>query len=61
MGCTYNRDSSAGGAEVVIRAERLHEYESTKVVTDPKNSKPAKVKTTFEATEFLGKIVKFVP
>ena len=35
--------------------------ESTKVVTDPKSSKPAKVKTTFKATEFLGKIVKFVP
>ena len=39
----------------MTRAERLHEYESTKVVTDPKSSKPAKVKTKFEATEFLGK------
>ena len=35
--------------------------ESTKVVTDPKSSKPAKVKTTFKTTKFLAKIVKFVP
>ena len=35
--------------------------ESTKVVTNSKSNKPAKVKTTFEATQFLGKIVKFVP
>ena len=34
--------------------------ESTKVVTDPKSSKPAKVKTTFEATEFLGEIIRFL-
>ena len=34
--------------------------DSTKVVTDPKSNKPSNVKTTFEATEFLGKIVMFV-
>ena len=35
--------------------------DSTKGVTDSKSNKPTNVKTTFEATEFLGKIVMFVP
>ena len=35
--------------------------DSTKVVTDSKSNKPTNVKTTFEAIEFLGRIVMFVP
>ena len=35
--------------------------DSTKVVTDSKSNKQTNVKTTLEATEFLGKIVMFVP
>ena len=36
----------------LIKSDKVY-LESTKSVTDPNSSKPAKVKTTFEATEFL--------
>ena len=35
--------------------------DGTKVVTDSKSNKPTNVKTTFEATEFLGRIVMLAP
>ena len=34
--------------------------DGTKAVTDSKSNKPTNVKTTFEATEFLGKFGMFV-
>ena len=36
-------------------------HDSTKVVTDSKSNKPTIVKTTFEAAEFLGKVIMCVP
>ena len=36
----------------LIKSDKVY-LESTKSVTDPNSSKPAKVNTTFEATEFL--------
>ena len=44
-----------------ILAVQNSRSERTKVVTNSKSNKLAKVKTAFEATQFLGKFVRFVP